>query len=66
MSKTALKALVTLVTGLNTWCATFLPAIWAGLIGIATATLLVFLVPNAAMAGPADRPEPWTPPERDA
>lgn len=51
---TALKAVTVFVTGLNTWAATWLPGVWAGLSGVAAATALVFLVPN--QPPPADEP----------
>lgn len=46
MSETATKAVVTLLTGLNTWAAVYLDARWAGLLGVVVAAGLCWLVPN--------------------
>lgn len=59
----ARKAQVVAVSGMTTWAATFLPAIWAGLIGVVSATYLAWLVPREDAPDEIGRQE-WQPPER--
>ncbi len=53
MSKTtATKAITVFLTGATTWAGVNLPAAVAGAVGVITATVLAFLVPNAPTAEP--------------
>lgn len=59
MAATATKAITVFLTGATTWAGVNLPAAWAGAVGVVTATVLAFLVPNTPVA---DAPKPWNPP----
>lgn len=50
----ARKAQVVGVSGATTWAATFLPPIWAGAIGVLSATYLAWLVPKENDVGSVD------------